>query len=187
MINLMKNKVSTGPVVRLFLLLWVMSGVAAFAVAGQDAVGASGIEAETNAMAKLSVAGDDQAQELRQFASPVLRTRYYALLAELRCPKCQNQNLADSDAPIAADLRDELTRLLHENYSDTEIKQYMVARFGSFVLYAPPASAYTAMLYIVPGVLVLVSAALVWRVTAGRRAMSESGRASGQAGPGTDD
>ncbi|MGB5325548.1 MAG: cytochrome c-type biogenesis protein [Pseudomonadales bacterium] len=109
--------------------------------------------------------GNEAAEELRRFGAPQLRTRYYALLDQLRCPKCQNQNLADSDAPIAADLRNELFRLLHENYSDEQIREYMVARYGSFVLYSPPPSAYTAVLWLLPVALMAVCAVLVWRIT----------------------
>lgn len=81
--------------------------------------------------------------------------RYQYFVEEMRCPKCQNQNLAGSDAPIAADLRRELHRLLQENYSDREIVDYMVARYGEFILYDPPFDRKTAFLWLAPGLFAL--------------------------------
>jgi cytochrome c-type biogenesis protein CcmH len=88
--------------------------------------------------------------ETYKFNSEELRGRYNDLLFELRCPKCQNQNLADSDAPIAADLRAQVYRLLNENKTDAEVKAYLVARYGDFVLYNPPVNKHTAMLWLLP-------------------------------------
>jgi cytochrome c-type biogenesis protein CcmH len=88
--------------------------------------------------------------ETYEFNSEDLRGRYNDLLFELRCPKCQNQNLADSDAPIAADLRAQVYRLLNENNTDAEVKAYLVARYGDFVLYNPPVNKHTAMLWLLP-------------------------------------
>ncbi|NNL57760.1 MAG: cytochrome c-type biogenesis protein CcmH [Pseudomonadales bacterium] len=113
--------------------------------------------------------------ELREFSSLQLRSRYYALLNQLRCPKCQNQNLADSDAPIAADLRNELYSLLEEGYSDTEIREFMTARYGTFVLYQPPLTQYTLALWLLPPVLLAIAAGLVWRASAASRAAGNAG------------
>jgi cytochrome c-type biogenesis protein CcmH len=88
--------------------------------------------------------------ETYEFNSEELRGRYNDLLFELRCPKCQNQNLADSDAPIAADLRAQVYRLLNENKTDAEVKAYLVARYGDFVLYNPPVNKHTVMLWLLP-------------------------------------
>lgn len=85
-----------------------------------------------------------------EFDSEQQRERYQHFVAELRCPKCQNQNLAGSDAPIAADLRRELHRLLLEGKSDREIVDFMVARYGEFILYDPPLNAKTAALWLAP-------------------------------------
>lgn len=76
--------------------------------------------------------------------------RYYQLLDEIRCPKCQNQNLADSDAQIAYDLRNELYSLVQQDLSDDEIYRFMSARYGNFVLYDPPLNAVTAILWLLP-------------------------------------
>jgi cytochrome c-type biogenesis protein CcmH len=88
--------------------------------------------------------------ETYEFSSEDIRGRYNDLLFELRCPKCQNQNLADSDAPIAADLRAQVYRLLNENKNDGEVKDYLAARYGDFVLYNPPINRHTAMLWLLP-------------------------------------
>lgn len=78
------------------------------------------------------------------------RERYQHFIEDMRCPKCQNQNLAGSDAPIANDLRHELQRLLKEGKSDREIVDYMVARYGEFILYEPPFDKKTAFLWLAP-------------------------------------
>ena len=75
--------------------------------------------------------------ETYQFSSPDLEARYHTLSQELRCPKCQNQNIADSNAPIARDLRVVLYEQLEAGASDEEILAYMVARYGEFVRYRP--------------------------------------------------
>lgn len=99
------------------------------------------------------------------FDNEVLERRYRAMLGELRCPKCQNQSLHDSDAPIATDLRRELHRLLHEGYSDREIHEFMVARYGDFVLYRPPLNRTTLALWGLPPLLLMVGLFAVWRLS----------------------
>ena len=99
--------------------------------------------------------------ETYQFESPELRERYNVFVKELRCPKCQNQNLEDSNAGVAADLRREVHRLLHDGYSDDEIYDYMVARYGEFVLYRPKASGITLYLWLAPAVLLVLAVGTV--------------------------
>ncbi len=100
--------------------------------------------------------------ETYEFESELLRQRYLALSEELRCPKCQNQNIADSNAPIAADLRAQLHEQLHAERSDQEIADYMVQRYGKFVLYRPRWSVHTAALWLAPaGLLLLAVVAIV--------------------------
>ncbi|MBB6521794.1 cytochrome c-type biogenesis protein [Pseudoteredinibacter isoporae] len=94
--------------------------------------------------------------DLYEFDDPSLRERYLVLVDELRCPKCQNQNLSGSDSPIASDLRRELHRLLQEGQSDEEIKDYMVARYGDYVLYRPRLGAKTLLLWGGPIALLLL-------------------------------
>lgn len=94
--------------------------------------------------------------ETYEFDSEQLSTRYHAFTHELRCPKCQNQNLSGSNSPIAADLRHELHRLLQEGQSDKEIIDFMVNRYGEFVLYRPRFNAETAVLWLAPAILLLL-------------------------------
>jgi cytochrome c-type biogenesis protein CcmH len=102
-----------------------------------------------------------------QFDNEAERARYQQFIADLRCPKCQNQNLAGSDAPIAADLRKELRRLLKEGQSDQQIVDFMVARYGEFVLYKPRLDRNTALLWFAPIALFGVGAGVIgtilWR------------------------
>ncbi|MEO0443878.1 MAG: cytochrome c-type biogenesis protein [Pseudomonadota bacterium] len=111
------------------------------------------------------------AVDIYQFDTESQRMRYHALMEELRCPKCQNQNLSGSDSHIAADLRRELHRLLLAGNTDREIKDFMVARYGDFVLYKPPLSAATMMLWGLP-ILLLVFAAVAFAIIVGKRRQS---------------
>jgi len=115
----------------------------------------------TSAAYSSGLVNNDSANELKVFSDPEMRQRYYGLIAELRCPKCQNQNLADSDAPIATDLRNELYLLINDNYSDADILEFMESRYGEFVLYSPPVNSVTAVLWIIPAGLVLLGFAIV--------------------------
>lgn len=107
------------------------------------------------------------AVDIYEFSSEDNRHQYQQLTEELRCPKCQNQNLAGSDSPIAADLRRELHRLVEEGRSDADIRAFMVARYGDFVLYRPPVQENTLLLWWGPpavlGLGVLILLVLVWR------------------------
>lgn len=88
--------------------------------------------------------------ETYEFSNPQLEERYHALSQELRCPKCQNQNIADSNAPISEDLRKLLYRQLEAGSSDKEILADMVNRYGEFVRYRPSFDAKTAALWLGP-------------------------------------
>ena len=91
--------------------------------------------------------------EQREFENEEQLARYKTLIYELRCLVCQNQNLADSDADLAADLRREVYRMIIEGKSDDDIVDFMVARYGDFVLYRPPLKATTVLLWVGPFVL----------------------------------
>ena len=97
--------------------------------------------------------------------------RFQQLTAELRCVKCQNQSLADSNAPIAHDLRREVFELMREGRSDDEIKAFLSQRYGDFVLYSPPVTGDTLMIWLAP-LLVLIGGAvtLLLMVRSRRRA-----------------
>lgn len=91
-----------------------------------------------------------------QFESAELQERYKKLTYELRCPKCQNQNVADSNAPIALDIRAKVYELLNLGKTDKEIVDYMVERYTEFVTYKTRLSWFTVWLYILPAILLLV-------------------------------
>ena len=86
-----------------------------------------------------------------------LKARYDELAAELRCPKCLNINIADSNAPIAADLRALVQQQLREGKTDREILDYIADRYGNFALYDPPLSPVTLALFLLPAILVLIA------------------------------
>lgn len=94
--------------------------------------------------------------ETYEFSNQELEERYHYLSEELRCPKCQNQNIADSDAPIAQDLRKLLHQQLEEGASDGQILEYMTARYGEFVRYRPRFSGITVLLWLAPVLLLMV-------------------------------
>jgi len=99
--------------------------------------------------------------ETYEFSDEDLRERYHRLAFELRCPKCQNQNIADSNAPIAQDLRAQLYAQLESGASNDEIVDFMVGRYGEFVLYRPRFSPATAVLWLAPVLLLLCAVVIV--------------------------
>ncbi len=90
-----------------------------------------------------------------QFKDEATKLRFQLLSKELRCPKCQNQNLADSNSKIAVDLRKNLYNLLQEGKSDQEIIDFMVYRYGDFVLYRPQLKKQTLILWFAPLIILL--------------------------------
>jgi cytochrome c-type biogenesis protein CcmH len=98
-----------------------------------------------------------------------LDKRVAALAEELRCLVCQNQTLADSHAPLAVDLRNEIRDQLAKGASEREVREFMVARYGDFVLYRPPFKASTALLWGGPFLLLIAGAALLYRMLRRRR------------------
>ncbi|MFT6907229.1 MAG: cytochrome c-type biogenesis protein CcmH [Oleiphilaceae bacterium] len=94
--------------------------------------------------------------DVYEFNDDKKRVEFVALTKELRCPKCQNQDIADSNAPIAADMRKEVHRLLLEGKDKDSIVDYMIDRFGEFVTYKPKKSSETFILWYGPLILVLI-------------------------------
>ncbi len=119
-----------------------------------------------------------------EFDDEVTRQRYLSFIEEMRCPKCQNQNLAGSDSPIAADLRRELYRMLNDGRADKEIVDFMVARYGDYVLYRPQVNSSTWLLWGLPVGLLLVGMGIVI-LTVRRRAAAQ--RSQDSAAPISDD
>jgi cytochrome c-type biogenesis protein CcmH len=105
--------------------------------------------------------GRATALEPVEYRSDAEEQRFRALAAELRCVMCQNQSIADSNAPIAHDLRTEVLRLMREGQSDTQIKQYLVERYTDFVLYEPPMKKSTWLLWAGPFLMLLLGAGAV--------------------------
>lgn len=85
--------------------------------------------------------------EIYEFKSAEDEARYKALIEELRCPKCQNQNLAGSDAPIAVDLKNQTYQMIQDGRSDAEIRQFMFDSYGDFISYKPPVRPSTWILW----------------------------------------
>lgn len=94
--------------------------------------------------------------------------RYYNLLNELRCLVCQNQSLADSDASLAGDLRDQVKRMITEGANDEEIKAFMTGRYGDFVLYDPPLKPSTYILWWAPFLILIIVLSLLMHTVAKR-------------------
>ena len=95
------------------------------------------------------------------FQSPAEEHRFHALVSELRCVMCQNQSLADSNAQIAVDLRREVLELMRQGKDDTQIKQFLVARYGEFVLYRPQVESKTWLLWFGPALVLLAGGFVV--------------------------
>lgn len=106
------------------------------------------------------------------FDNEIDKGRFEVLAEELRCPKCQNQNLADSNAPVASDLRDKVYELMQEGQSDDEIVTYLVDRYGDFVRYNPPVQENTFFLWFGP--IVMLAIALIVVVSISRNGKNAS-------------
>ncbi len=116
------------------------------------------------------------------YADAALDARLKNLEEELRCLVCQNQTLADSTAPLAEDLRKEVRELAQQGKSDNEIKQYLVARYGDFVLYKPPVKSTTLLLWFGPFAF-LLGGGVVWYMVLRRRARKGGGDEPPSQGP----
>jgi cytochrome c-type biogenesis protein CcmH len=118
-----------------------------------------------------------QASEVAK-PDPAVERRLRGLAEELRCLVCQNQTIADSSAPLAVDLRNQLRGQIAAGRSDDDIRTYMVERYGDFVLYRPPLRATTILLWIGPFALVGVGALIFWLLVRKRRAQVAPGALS---------
>ena len=109
--------------------------------------------------------------EGQAFDDPELQARYDTLIEEIRCLKCQNQSIKDSNAFLAGDLRLEVQRMIGEGMSDDEIATFLVDRYGEFALYRPRMSGKTLFLWIAPFALLLFGAFAMFRVIRHRMAL----------------
>ena len=107
-------------------------------------------------------------------ADPQIEVRLKALSSELRCLVCQNTTLADSNAPLAEDLRKEIRTLMHEGKSDDEVVAYLVERYGNFVRYRPPVNNETALLWFGPFIMLLIGAFTLFFVLKKRASATEN-------------
>jgi len=105
------------------------------------------------------------------FEDPELQARYEKLISEVRCLKCQNQSIKDSNVFLAADLRREIRRLIEEGKTDPEIVDFLVTRYGEFALYRPRASGKTLVLWIAPFFLVLFGGFAMYRIVRHRMSL----------------
>lgn len=105
------------------------------------------------------------------FEDPEMQARYEELIAEVRCLVCQNQNIKDSNVFLASDLRREIRRMMSEGMSDAEIADFLVERYGDFVLYNPRKSGRTLILWITPALLLGIGAFVLVRVVRDRMSM----------------
>jgi cytochrome c-type biogenesis protein CcmH len=97
------------------------------------------------------------------FEKPKQAAQFTYMLKELRCLVCQNQDLADSNADLARDLRDEVYRLVNEGHSDAEIKAYLTQRYGDFILFKPPMKSVTALLWFGPALFLVLGFLILGR------------------------
>lgn len=117
-------------------------------------------------------------------ADTALEQRVNRLSAELRCLVCQNQSLADSHAPLAVDLKNQVREQMRAGRSDGEVIDYMTQRYGDFVLYRPPWKATTLLLWLGPLLLALAGLAHLWRKLSSQAQEPAAGDAAG--GPGAE-
>ena len=99
--------------------------------------------------------------EFNQFDSPQQEADYQSLIQTLRCPQCQNNNIADSNATIATDMRAKTLELLKQGKNKDEVVEYMVERYGNFVTYDPPLTPATIFLWVLPALLILSGLGLI--------------------------
>jgi cytochrome c-type biogenesis protein CcmH len=103
---------------------------------------------------------------------PVLEARYLALTHELRCMQCQNESIADSPVGLASDLRRQVRDMLLAGKTDEEVRNYMVSRYGEFILFRPRFSARNAWLWLAPWVFLAIGAIVAFRVLRQRSALA---------------
>ena len=116
----------------------------------------------------------------KAFDDPALQARYEHIIEEVRCLKCQNQSIKDSNAFLAGDLRREIRRMLSEGKTDQEIYDFLVARYGEFALYRPRMSGKTLVLWVAPILLLLGGGFVLVNILRRRMAMPIDGDAAAE-------
>ena len=110
----------------------------------------------------------DRVVDTWQFAYPQQQEQALNIASQLRCPQCQNQNLLESNAPVAVSMRHQVYSMVAEGKSEVEIIGWMTERYGDFVRYNPPLTGQTLVLWALPVVLLLLMILILWRVRAKR-------------------
>ncbi len=108
---------------------------------------------------------------VKPFDDPVLQARYERLIHELRCVQCQNNSIADSPVGLAADLRRQVHELLQQGKTDAQVREYMTARYGDFILYRPPFAPRTWLLWLAPLLLLGAGGWIAYRIVSARAAL----------------
>ncbi len=117
----------------------------------------------------------------KAFDDPELQARYENIIEEVRCLKCQNQSIKDSNAFLADDLRREIRRMLSEGMTDQEIYDFLVERYGDFALYRPRFEGKTLVLWLAPALLLLAGALMIVNIVRRRMAMPIDDEPAGEA------
>jgi cytochrome c-type biogenesis protein CcmH len=118
------------------------------------------------------------ADEIYPFTSPVVAQQFKQLTGSLRCLVCQNQTLADSSAPLAIDLRQQIYNQLAAGHSPQQVRDYLIARYGNFILYKPPFNRQTALLWCSPLLLLSIGTAyLLFYLSRNKRRERQHGNA----------
>ncbi len=102
-----------------------------------------------------------ESQEVYPFEDTLNEVRFASLLTELRCPKCQGSSLAGSNAPIAKDLKKEVYRLVKLGKTEEEVKNYLIDRYGNFIVYKPPFQSGTYILWLAPLLFFLITIVVI--------------------------
>ncbi|MGB0864989.1 MAG: cytochrome c-type biogenesis protein [Granulosicoccaceae bacterium] len=113
--------------------------------------------------------------DAKSFDTPQKEQLYNQLIADLRCLVCQNQNLADSNAELAVDLRTQVHEMVSRGDSGKQVSDYMVERYGEFVLYRPPINARTMVLWGGPLLALLIALGIAWQITRSRQTAEQGG------------
>ena len=103
----------------------------------------------------------EESNEVYPFEDKIYEERFLSLLNELRCPKCQGSSLAGSNAPIAIDLKREVYRLVKLGKTEKEVKNYLVDRYGNFIVYDPPFKSDTYALWLAPLIIFLITLSVI--------------------------
>jgi cytochrome c-type biogenesis protein CcmH len=112
------------------------------------------------------------ADDLEGFSDPALNARYQRLIREVRCVQCQNTSIAGSSVELAADLREQIREMIAEGASDSEITEFLVARYGDFIMYRPPLKPTTWALWGGPVAMLGIGLVVFWRVARSRAGQS---------------